>query len=272
MPAIPRAHQKIFGSSLTAAGNLAVIGSLQAGAPAFTDDPATMQSLANFLQGFNGIVVGNRSPTQEDMNSLLWLITRQLAYLLQSGIPEYSAATTYYVGNVVRVGNVQYTSLTDDNVGNAVTNTNHWIATTGSLPAAAAMSASQSVAVDGSGHTLTMDVATIDPFDCYSGSTYRYTAPVAGIYAVTANVQIDNVDANAAATDIACRAVVNGTVVALARGYSVPNPGTNRWYPSLGGIIQVSAGDTVEIQIAANDGGSGHTFTVSNSDWSIRKV
>lgn len=272
MPAISRAHQKIFGGGLTAAGNLAVIGSLKAGSPAFTDDPATMQSLANFLQGFNGIVVGNRSPTQEDMNSLLWLVTRQLAYILQSGLPEYSSEATYYAGNMVRVGNIQYTSLTNDNVGNAVTNTNHWIATAGSVPAAAAMSASQSVAVDGSGHTLSMNVATIDPFSCYSVSTYQYTAPVAGIYAVTANVQVDNVNANAAATDIACRAVVNGSIVALARGYSVPSPGTNRWYPSLGGLIQVSAGDTVEIQIAANDGGSGHTLTVSNSDWSIRKV
>lgn len=127
MPAIPRKHQKLFGSSLVPTGNVAVFGSLQAGAPAFSNDLTAIQSLAAWLSGFNGAVVGNRSPAIEDLNALCLLIVQQIAYCLQSGIPEWDASTTYFAGNFVRVGGVIYTSLTDDNTGNDPTSdTNNW--------------------------------------------------------------------------------------------------------------------------------------------------
>ncbi len=127
MPALPRKTQKIFGSALTPAGNVAVWGSLQAGAAAFSDDPDQIQSLANFLQGLNGAVVGNRSPAMEDLNGLFLLVTKQLAYLFESGIPEWDPDTTYFTSGFVRIGDVVYISIIDDNLNNDPTSdTNSW--------------------------------------------------------------------------------------------------------------------------------------------------
>lgn len=127
MAGIPRKLQKVFGSALVPDGNVAVYGSLQAGAPAFSDDPDDIQSLANFLSGFNGCVVGNRSQPIEDMNGLMLLVTRQLAYLLTRGVPEWQTDTEYNTADFARVGTEVYVSLTDANVGNdPTTDTDNW--------------------------------------------------------------------------------------------------------------------------------------------------
>lgn len=126
MPAIPRKTQKIFGESLTPSGNVAVWGSLAAGTPAYSSDPAVIQSSA-WLNGLNDALVGNRSPAQEDLNGLFLTITQQLAYILSSGIPEWDTSTTYYVGQFVRAAGVLYVSTTNNNTGNVVTNTNNWV-------------------------------------------------------------------------------------------------------------------------------------------------
>lgn len=127
MPALARKTQKVFGSSLVPSGNLAVFGSLAAGSPAFSNDPDAIQSLSNFLSGLNGAVVGNRSPAIEDLNSLFFLFARQIAYILQSGIPEWDVSTEYFTNNFVRVSGVVYVSKTDNNTGNdPTTDTNNW--------------------------------------------------------------------------------------------------------------------------------------------------
>ena len=125
MPAIDRKTQQIFGSSLTPSGNVAVWGSLAAASPAYSADPATIQS-ARWLNGFNDALVGNRSPALEDLNGLMLVITQQLAYLLQSGVPEWDAGTTYFTNQFVRSGANLYLSVTDNNLGNALSNTTYW--------------------------------------------------------------------------------------------------------------------------------------------------
>lgn len=127
MPALPRVVQKVFGSSLVPAGNVAVFGSLQAGAPAYSNDAATIQSLAGFLSGLNGAVIGNQSPAKQDLNGLFLLITQQLAYILQTGIPAWISTETYYANGFCQVDGEVYVSLTDSNTGNdPVTDTNNW--------------------------------------------------------------------------------------------------------------------------------------------------
>lgn len=132
MPAIPRKTQKIFGQSLTPSGNVAVWGSLAAGAPTYSSDLAVIQSSA-WLTGLNNALIGNRSPAQEDLNGLFLTITQQLAYILSSGVPEWDSTTTYYIGQFVRVGGVLYVSIANDNVGNATSNTNKWVPYTKSM-------------------------------------------------------------------------------------------------------------------------------------------
>lgn len=126
MPALPRKTQKIFGSSLTPSGNIAVWGSLAAGSPAYSSDLSVIQSSA-WLQGLNDALIGNRSPAQEDLNALFFTLTQQIAYLLESGVPEWDASTTYYTNQICRVNAVLFVSLSNTNVGNdPTTDTNNW--------------------------------------------------------------------------------------------------------------------------------------------------
>ena len=130
MPALPRKTQLVFGSGLSPTGNVAKYGSLAAGAPAYASTIQALEEIqtARWLQGFNGAVVGNRSPAQEDLNGALLVVTQQLAYLLQSGVPEWDAGTTYFTDNIVRVGVILYASLTDNNIAHDPTSdTNNWV-------------------------------------------------------------------------------------------------------------------------------------------------
>lgn len=120
-----RVLQDIFGST-AGTEEREVIGSFADGNVVYTTDPTEMQSLGLFKKGLFGICVGENSPVIEDMNSLYYLLTYQLAYILQSGIPEYDPGEIYYIGSKVNVGGVVYTSLTNDNTANPVTDETKW--------------------------------------------------------------------------------------------------------------------------------------------------
>jgi hypothetical protein len=126
MAKITRVLQKIFGST-AALGEMSKFGSLAAGTPETTSDPLQMQSYNQFLGGWFSAVLGNNSPAIQDVNSLFHLAFRQLAYILQNGCPEYDATTSYYKGSFASTndGDIYY-SLTDDNLGNALSNVTHW--------------------------------------------------------------------------------------------------------------------------------------------------
>ncbi len=109
---ITRQTQKIFGET-SGFQQMIQVGSLNAGATLYvTPVPAsipTIQALSNYLAGWYNIAIGNNSPTIEDMNALFFLLSYQAAYMLQSGISEYDAGTTYYTGNTCAVPVVIFT-------------------------------------------------------------------------------------------------------------------------------------------------------------------
>lgn len=126
MAKITRKIAKIFGSS-AGVNQIGTFGSLAAGSPAYTTDPTVIQSLANYLTGWFGAVVGGNSPAIEDMNALCYLFAYQIAYVMQEGVPEWDATTTYYIGSLVNNGSgVIYVSLTDTNLNNALTDATKW--------------------------------------------------------------------------------------------------------------------------------------------------
>ena len=93
MAALPRILQKIFGSS-GASTQFGKIGSEAAGAATTTKDLSLIQSLSQYLDGLFSITANlNEPPRGQDLNALYLLITSQLAYLMQAGIPEYEAGT-----------------------------------------------------------------------------------------------------------------------------------------------------------------------------------
>lgn len=126
MAKLPRYTQKVFASGATS-GQLKQFGSLAAGAPANAVTPADVQALSNYLTGWFGAVIGTNSPAIEDMNSLCYLYGYQLAYLMQQGVAEWDAGTTYYVGSVAQDGAGKiYQSLQNNNLNNVLTATSFW--------------------------------------------------------------------------------------------------------------------------------------------------
>ncbi len=93
-----RRNQRIFGDGAPEE-QFGVIGSKAAGNPENTKDVEAMQGLPGYGEGFFEITKDqgvSKLPYAEDLNSLLYLITRQIAYEFQSGIPEWDAQTKYY--------------------------------------------------------------------------------------------------------------------------------------------------------------------------------
>ncbi len=130
MANLPRKLQKIFGGSLTPANNLAKFGSLAAASPGYSSDLDLIQTTA-WLSAWNNALInapgGNASPALQDMNGLFFVLTQQLAYLLQKGMADWITGETYYTNDFVKVGGVIYISKTDSNSGNnPVSDTNNW--------------------------------------------------------------------------------------------------------------------------------------------------
>ncbi len=144
MTKIARKTQLIFGAS-SGLHQIAQFGSLAASAPVYTTDPDTIQALSNYLEGWFSGVIGENSPAIEDMNALCYLYAYQLAYLMQAGVPEWNATTTYYIGSFASngLGNI-YASITDTNLNHALTDTANWKEVTAGVSIAAINPATQS--------------------------------------------------------------------------------------------------------------------------------
>lgn len=116
MTKINRATQKIFGINAEK-DDIAVMGSFKSGTPIYTDDIEKLQNTA-FEEGYASALVANEAPFMEEQNSVPYVLSKQLAYLFQEGIPEYDENTTYYTNSICKVANKLYVSKTDDNLGN----------------------------------------------------------------------------------------------------------------------------------------------------------
>ena len=126
MAKITRALQKIFGQDATV-NQRGKIGSLSAGSPEYTTDVEEMQSLTQYLNGLYDVVDGDFSPSMQDINALYYLITYQIAYLMQQGIAEWNSETPYFDGSLVNYGGKIYVSKdVISNVGNEPDDFNFW--------------------------------------------------------------------------------------------------------------------------------------------------
>jgi hypothetical protein len=125
MAKIVRVTQKVFGSS-GPTSDFGQFGSLAASAPVTTKDLTVIQSLAAFDTGWAAETIATWRPALEDMNSLFYLAFYQLAYLFQSGIPEYGTTTAYYTNSIVQVSGTMYISLADANIGHTPSGTDSY--------------------------------------------------------------------------------------------------------------------------------------------------
>lgn len=133
-------------------------------------------------------------------------------------------------------------------------------------PARATPSVVQSIAVDNAKHLVNFATIVINEGSVYSAS--RYTAPVDGVYAVGCNLQVDNNTAVAASMDMQLQVWKNGTTFMTGAGCAVASPPGFRWYPNLGyQLIQLDAGDYIEIYLLAQDGTNTGAVNVSTNSY-----
>jgi hypothetical protein len=126
MSKIVRKNALVFGSS-AGLDQIEQFGSLAGGTPNYTTDVETIQALSAWLEGWFGGVVGANLPAIEDLNGILYVLAYQIAYLLQTGIPEWNTSAIYYIGSLVNDGNgTVYVSIADANTGNALTDATKW--------------------------------------------------------------------------------------------------------------------------------------------------
>ena len=120
---LPRVTSKIFASN-AAEGDIGQFGSALTGTKVSTGDIEVIQALPAYEEGWRDAVVSGRNyPTLQEMNGLQKTFSQQIAYILQNGMPEWDAGTTYFTDQFCRVGSTFYVSLQDNNLGNNPTTT-----------------------------------------------------------------------------------------------------------------------------------------------------
>lgn len=127
MAKITRKTQKIFADS-AAASQITAFGSIKANSPnppVYSKDPDVIQS-NEFMQGWTGATQDDYAPYRQDMNAIQNLVTRQLAYLFQAGIPEYDSATQYYENSFCQINGIIYRCIQDALNKNPTTEIAYW--------------------------------------------------------------------------------------------------------------------------------------------------
>lgn len=127
MAQLPRKTQKIFGGN---SSNNGQPGSARAGTFLLSNDLATLQALSAWQNGWFDITLsGEYLPALEEMQAIDYVITSQLAYIFEQGIPEWDAGTTYYENSIVKKAGTYelYGSLVDNNTNNALTDGTKWV-------------------------------------------------------------------------------------------------------------------------------------------------
>lgn len=126
---LSRQTQKVFGGNANG-DMLAVFGTMKTGTPQYSTSLSVLQSQAYTL-GWSEAILNDKAPFLEEMNAVQYGLSYQIAYLLQQGVPEWDANTTYNNTSLVQtVENGELVikrSLVNNNTGNATTNTAYWV-------------------------------------------------------------------------------------------------------------------------------------------------
>ena len=128
MPKILRKDQKIFAGSVLPTNVVAQFGSLSAGAKQYSSDLDVIQALPIWGSGWINALVNGSAPALQDRNAVDYVTTYQLAYLMEQGIPDYSATQNYFVGSYCKdeTTGVMHVSKTNDNQNNALNDSTNW--------------------------------------------------------------------------------------------------------------------------------------------------
>jgi hypothetical protein len=128
----------------------------------------------------------------------------------------------------------------------------------GTRPAARVYnSANQSIPGDASFTTLAFDTERFDTADLHDGATNnsRLTAPIAGLYLVSADISWEG--NNTGARELA---INKNTSTIVARNVVAPTPSPNTTEQSITTLVQLAAGDFVEVVLRQNSASALNVF------------
>lgn len=118
MAKLPRVTAKIFALN-AAEDDLGQFGSALTGAKVTSNDISVLQALPAYEEGWRAAVISNRNyPTLQESNGIQRIISQQVAYTLQMGIPEWDSGTEYTLNSFCQNSGTLYKSLIAENIGN----------------------------------------------------------------------------------------------------------------------------------------------------------
>lgn len=128
MTRLTRKNIKVFAGESSDNG---IFGSLQENNPVLTNDVEQIQSLRAWSEGWNSATYTSEElPPLEEFQGVQYVVTYQQAYLMQEGLPEWARTVTYYKGSLVKEVTANgfriYSSLTDDNTNNHLSDAASW--------------------------------------------------------------------------------------------------------------------------------------------------
>jgi hypothetical protein len=129
----------------------------------------------------------------------------------------------------------------------------------GTRPAARVYhSTNQSIPGNAAFTTLTFDSERFDTADLHDGTTNpsRLTAPIAGLYLVSIDISWEGNNTNAREL-----AINKNTSTIVARDVVGPSPFPNTTEQSMSTLVELAAGDFVEVVLRQNSGSALNVFT-----------
>lgn len=126
MAEIERKAQKVFAGGVSPSGNIAVYGSKLAGTVNYSSDIDAIQN-ERWLTGLFGAISPDKAPYVQDLNAIFYVLSKQLAYIFQAGIPEWNSQTEYFAAkSVVRYNGQLYISVANS-TNKAPTDNSYWM-------------------------------------------------------------------------------------------------------------------------------------------------
>ncbi len=139
-------------------------------------------------------------------------------------------------------------------------------------PAQGTSAGAQAIPTDGTETVVVIDQAVFNPAPApLNTGMSRYVAPADGYYQVSATSQFDNDTGTAAAMEINLLLFKNGASAGIGDIDGTPTPNGARWSPAFSGLIQMAAGDYLDLRVTANDGGS-NSIDLTTFRFSVNRV
>lgn len=211
-----------------------------------------------------------------DLSGYTYLRTNGEA-IVESTVPLAAAATEAENANRVYTWDddgkpAALETGADGTVLSSVDGTPTWVSAS-NYPARIDLAGSSLLAITGNPEKVTnFSAVAFDPDSRYDGVNTRYVAPVDGIYQWSTKLQVDNVSGDAANMEMNIRGLKNGAYEIISGGVSIANPPGARWYPAFSGLVQLSAGDYVEVYLYCADTVLSGNVSIANGFQSIHLV